>query len=301
MRELFSRRKAKEKGELSDVYVYDVIPVPFRNQFLHLLDDYYRILNETINQRRTVDALITDTINDALAKMKGVYSINQFSGQEPLEAIKDYILQSNEQDCIDAVDHVLHIINFYSDHKYGMKSKLSSLIDEANYWMKYNNLGYEFVNDELLIKTNETIHQQIVLPALRLLNDSRFSGANEEMRKAYEFRRTGDNESAIIEANKAFESAMKSICVIQQYQYDPNDAASKLLDVLMNNGYFPAYLQGHLAAVCSSIKSGLPTVRNKTAGHGQGAQPRTVPNEYVDYALHILSTNLVFLIGLLPK
>lgn len=301
MRELFSRRQAREKGELSDVFVYDLMPKEFRSQFCHLIAEFREIIERSLRDLNRSYSVIADFINKPLAKMKGVLSLPRRMNESSLDVITNYIQASSHKECIDAVDFILHIFHFYSNPEFRLKDNPKDLIDEANYWMKYHSLGYEFINDELIIKTNESIHKEIVIPSFHLLNDARFLGANEEMRKAYEFRRTGDNESAIIEANKAFESAMKSICDIMQYQYDPNNAASKLLGVLKSNNYFPTYLQSHLDAVNASIESGLPVVRNKTAGHGQGAQPRSVPNEYVDYALHILSTNLVFLIGLLPK
>ena len=301
MRELFSRRRERENGELSDVYAYDFMPQVFRNQFCHILREFYRILREIVFETTEVDKIIEHQINNPFAKMKGLFKLPTLRYNSSLDDMMDYILKSTDKDCIDAVDFVLSAFNAISTRKSGIKDKTNRLIIEVNYWLKYNNLGYEFINDELIIKTNEVIHQQIVLPSFHLIHDTRFAGTNEEMRNAYEFRRNGDNEAAIVEANKAFESAMKSICDIKQYTYDSTYAANKLLGVLKGNNYFPAYLKSHLDAICASIESGLPTVRNKTAGHGQGAQPRSLPDEYVDYALHILSTNLVFLIGLLPK
>ena len=47
--------------------------------------------------------------------------------------------------------------------------------------------------------------------------------------------------------------------------------------------------------------SGLPTVRNKEAGHGQGVEIRNVDNMLVEYAIKVSATNIVYLVSLLNK
>jgi hypothetical protein len=44
------------------------------------------------------------------------------------------------------------------------------------------------------------------------------------------------------------------------------------------------------------LEGGLPTVRNKNAGHGQGPTPVSVPDYLVAYALHMAAANIVLLI-----
>ena len=40
----------------------------------------------------------------------------------------------------------------------------------------------------------------------------------------------------------------------------------------------------------------VPTVRNKTSGHGQGPTPTNVPEHMTRYVLHLTATTIVFLI-----
>ena len=49
------------------------------------------------------------------------------------------------------------------------------------------------------------------------------------------------------------------------------------------------------------LSGGLPTVRNKEAGHGQGDEVKTVDNTLVEYAIHLAATNIVYLVSLLKK
>ena len=188
MRELFSRRQARENGELSDVFVYNFMPKEFRSQFCHLIAEFREIIERSVSNQNRSYSVITDSINKPLAKMKGVLSLPRRMNEDSLDVITNYIQTSSHKECIDAVDYILHVFHYYSNPEFRLKDNLKDLLDEANYWMKYHSLGYEFIDDELIIKTNESIHKEVVLPSFHLLNDSRFSGANEEMRKAYEFR-----------------------------------------------------------------------------------------------------------------
>ena len=107
------------------------------------------------------------------------------------------------------------------------------------------------------------------------------------------------NKNAILEAGKAFESTMKIICDKQGYAYDKNkDTAQKLITILENNGFYPSYMNAHLTSVRTTLETGLPVVRNKVAGQGQGNQIITIPDEYTDYALHLAATNILFLVRL---
>ena len=136
-------------------------------------------------------------------------------------------------------------------------------------------------------------------PTLKLLFEEGFEGAEDEIRNVYERRRKGDNKNAILEAGKAFESTMKIICDKQGYAYDKNkDTVQKLITILENNGFYPSYKNAHLTSIRTTLETGLPVVRNKVAGHGQGNQIITIPDEYTDYALHLAATNILFLVRL---
>ena len=90
--------------------------------------------------------------------------------------------------------------------------------DELNLRFKQHSLGYEFTNGEIIPKTNEVIHQQIIKPALKVLTDERFRGAEEEYLLAFEHFKTGNNKDAILNAGKAFESTIKTICKELEYK-----------------------------------------------------------------------------------
>ncbi len=285
---LFSRRKAELAGEVKDVFEYNLIPVSFRNQVVHVLSAAIENLSSRYN--------LYDSIEKGFSKHMGVLSLGRPGNS--IENVMNYIIQSKTDQCLDIIDYILHLY-WETYNSYSYENVGSRTINEINYWFKYNSLGYEFINGELIRINDMHIHQEVVIPSFFLLSDKRFSGADDEMRKAYAFRRKGDNKSAIIEACKAFESTMKSICSIKKLNVDPRATASHLIKTLKDNSYFPSYLDSHIDGIRITLESGLPTTRNKIAGHGQGEEVVSVPDEFVDYALNLLATNIVFLVKLL--
>ena len=65
---------------------------------------------------------------------------------------------------------------------------------------------------------------------------------------------------------------------------------------MLDNGLVHRYVETHLAGLRSTLEAGLPTVRNKNSGHGQGLLRRNVPDYFAGYALHLAATNIVFLV-----
>lgn len=45
------------------------------------------------------------------------------------------------------------------------------------------------------------------------------------------------------------------------------------------------------------LESGLARIRNRTSGHGQGAEPVVLPKYIAEYALHTAAANIIFLVN----
>ena len=136
-------------------------------------------------------------------------------------------------------------------------------------------------------------------PALQLLNDSGdgFSGPLEEFLHAHERYRKGAYKDAVVSACKSFESTLKAICTRMSWPFDPhNDTAKSLMEKTFAEGLIPKYLQTEFTSLRSILESGVPTIRNKTSGHGQGAVPSSLPEHFVAFVLHLTASNIVFLI-----
>ncbi len=316
MFELYSQRIKNQEGE-SEVFIYNEFSSKFRNQFIYCVKDCYNSMEGKIDKiNRNIDFFpdayeIGFLCLDSMAEL--IYSI--FKREKGLgdevgsdwDDLTKYIQECDNTDFLDMMDLIAHLIfnkskNIFSDI-FGeniFKNHFSGYIDDGinhiNLRLKENLLGYEIIDGKVIAKTNTVTHEHIIKPALKLLIDEDFRGAEEEYLLAFENFKNGENENAIINGNKAFESVLKTICGKLEYQYDPSKAsAKKLLNILEENNFFPGYLKNHLSSLINSLETGAPVIRNKVAGHGQGENVRKVGDEYVEYVLNLTATNILFL------
>lgn len=98
------------------------------------------------------------------------------------------------------------------------------------------------------------------------------------------------------EALKSFESTMMAICKARRWSHPPNATAQPLINLLLEKGLIPTDLTSHFSGLRAAMESGLPTISNKTSRHGQGPEPTTIPSHFAAYALHLLASNVVFLV-----
>lgn len=173
---------------------------------------------------------------------------------------------------------------------------LPLLLDLFLFSFQEHGLGYQYVDGYLIRLDSQFAHAEIVKPALSLLNAARFDGPADEFIKAFDHHRHGRNKEAIAEALKSFESTMKAICAARGWSHPSNATAKPLLDILFKNGLIPADLESHFSGLRSAMESGLPTLSNRTSRHGQGAVAIQVPSHYAGYALHLLASDIVFLV-----
>lgn len=302
MYKLFSQRKREELGEVSDVYIYDQFPKAFRNQFFHILTD---VFNSEEGSTRYYDHLrgwvdFWKITCELFARESGLMHIRGYFASDinTMTALQYYIDNCTDVEFLDLLDFIFTGVFSTSTVKNIIDArKKTNCIEELNYRLKQHSLGYEFINGRLIEKTNEQIHKEVIKPALNLLHNEKFKGAEQEYFQAFDFYKAGKNKDAILNAIKAFESVLKTICKEMKYPFDnEKDTAKQLLQHLTDNNFYPAYLESHLTGIRTTLESGAPTLRNKKAGHGQGQEIVDVADEYVEYALNLVATNIVLLV-----
>lgn len=57
-------------------------------------------------------------------------------------------------------------------------------------------------------------------------------------------------------------------------------------------------MSAHMASLRTTLETGLPVVRNKKAGHGQGSTVEFISDEFAEYALNLAAANIVLLVGI---
>lgn len=174
--------------------------------------------------------------------------------------------------------------------------KPDEALEELNERMKRAGFGFEYT-DGIIVRIDEQyIHAEVVKPALFILQD--FKGAHVEFLSAHEHYRLGNYEECITDCCKSFESLMKSICHKKGWINDKDHdrlPAAKLIQKCIQNELIPIYMQNQFSAFQQLLESGIPTIRNKIAGHGRGNEIRDIPHALVSYVLHLTATNIVFL------
>lgn len=75
-----------------------------------------------------------------------------------------------------------------------------------------------------------------------------------------------------------------------------SDITQKLISSLEKSHFYLSYMSSHLTNLRITLEMGLPVVRNKNAGHGQGSVIINTPDEFAKYALNLAATNIVLLV-----
>ena len=298
---LFSKRAKARRGEIPDVYQYDELPQPLRVQVVHIMRDalgdpnayrsktleYHKYIHDTLCREYGIFTLSGNVIRNNDIYCTEVY--NYFLGVTDIERTLDVIELGFQ---------IIDTLGREPDFQRCSRPELcpDDAIKELNARMRYHGVGYQYESGELIRVDSQIIHQEAVKPALVALSESGFEGANEEFLKAFEhYRHAPRYKEAMNEALKSFESTIKVICQKNKWVFNPQDTASRLIDVCMANGLIPGYLQAHFTSLASGLKSGVPTVRNRESGHGQGESTTEVPSYLVSYHLHLTASSILML------
>lgn len=305
IRDLFFKRQARLRGESPDVYTYDDIPERLRVQVVQIMIDRLGNINEYENHYygENIQAAYQSVVLP-MRKELGAFELPHPTRQRRrtlIEELADYMLaEMDAEKWLSAVELLCTVIlsettryAYKGDHN--ASENALAAIDEINGRFKEHGVGYEF--DERIIRIDtEYVHVEAVKPALTVLRDKRYQGAEQEFRSAHEHYRAGRIKEALTDALKSLESTMKVICTKRHWAFQPTDTAKKLIAVCFSNGLIPTYWQTHFTSLQQMLESSVPTARNKDSGHGQGVDIKTVPDHLAAYVLHMTASTIVFLV-----
>lgn len=299
--DLFSKRQKKLRGEIPDIYTYDKIPQPLKVQIVHIIQD-------AVGEDRYVDdnhaEKIYEFLHKAICREYGVFRLGTGYIESHQQQLFNYFLQSEKtEEAIDIIELSFKYIDRviredYWRHKQQTNPQLepAAAITELNERFKEHGVGYSFEGGEIIRIDSTYIHAEVTKPTITLLWNNKFRGANEEYLKAHEHYRHGRNKECLAECLKAFESTLKVICKEKGWAYNQTDTAKKLTQICFQNGLVPTFTQNQFSSLQNLLESGIPTIRNKLGGHGQGQIPQKVDDEMTRYGLNLTGTNIIFLI-----
>ena len=302
--DMFSKRQKKLRGEAPDVYTYDKIPHPLRVQVVHIWQDAFGNIYAYESQAGQVYKYIYEILcrEYGVFHLNNTYELNHGTLPEYLSALSDFFVSVEDSEkALDLIEISFRFIEVYArDNSYRHYSQSSITADDAikdlNLRFLEHGVGYKYESGMLIRIDSELVHAEVVRPTLNLLRAKEYKGANEEFLKAHEHYRHQRYQECMNECLKAFESVMKAICHERKWQYNQKDTAKVLIDTCFKNGLIPHFLESHFTALRSSLESGVPTVRNKMSGHGQGVQPNAVPAYMAGYLLHLTATSILLMV-----
>ena len=304
--DLFSRRKRITDGKTPDVYRYADLPRDLRVQIVQIMSDavgvYYQYNRQFDPGKAIENNEGWEIIHDSVAREHGVFELAE--GSNPFLSCKNFLLNSHSVDLVlDLIDfgflYIHSITRQFSVQERaqrGIRETADEAIKELNERFKLAGVGYQFEDGYILRIDSELIHTEIVKPALQYLNEEGFEGPRDEFMSAHTHYRKGETKDAIVDANNAFESTLKSICKQRGWEYQSGDSASRLIRVVRDQGLLPDYLDNSFDQLAATLKSGLPKLRGEEGSHGQGAIPSETPDYVAAYALHLAAAQILFLV-----
>ncbi len=296
--DIYSKCQKRLRGEAPDVFQYQNFPEPFRNQVIQILLD---ALGEEIYPD-SESAHAYGMIHRILLREYGVFLLSEksHSGTPASIDIFTFFSGCNEKDKIlDVIETSFRVFELASENNAFRESPISkkpeALIEELNQRFYEHGLGYQYESQEIIRIDSKLVHAEVVKPALAVLSDKMYEGANDEYLTAHKHYRNGNYKDCLTWCLKAFESVMKAICEKHKWAYARGDTAERLLAICFSYHLIPSYLQSHYSSLRSNLESGVPTVRNELGGHGQGSIPVAVPPYIAAYLLHLTATSILFL------
>ncbi|MCO5401709.1 STM4504/CBY_0614 family protein [Ralstonia soli] len=296
--DLFSKRQKRARGEMPDVYVYDNLPRPLRVQIIHIVNDAFG--EDGYGSTHAHDAY--EFVKQALCREFGVFELVKYPNSDQDSVFNFFLQEASVERALDVVELCFKVIQTYISENWtylnntNRKIEPADAVVELNERFKEHGIGYQFESGEIIRVDSQLLHAEAVKPTLAILRDKNFKGANEEFLKAHEHYRHGRYKECLVDALKAFESTMKTICSLRGWPTQPTDTAKNLISTCMSNGLFPAYFESQFSSIRSLLESGVPTVRNKNGGHGQGTAPVVVPEYLARYTLNLTATTVLFMV-----
>ena len=301
--DIYSKRQKRLRGELPDVYQYETIPQELRIQVRYIWDDTY-------GSNRLIPAVsrVYEHINTVLRRE---YGMSRLAGnRSPFDSVRYLFLNTM------VTERVLDIIelSFQSiDEDVRSNPDLfphgnmtpDEAIDELNHRFREHGVGYQYESGQIIRVDSEFIHSEAVKPALSMLSDPMYEGANNEFRKAHKHYRAERYEECMNDCLKAFESCIIAICDTRGWSYNNRDTIKPLIAIIFDNELIPNFMDSHFTGLRKAVdvrkglrtalESGVPTLRNNLSGHGDGTEEVPVPEYIAGYTLHLTASNILFL------
>lgn len=292
---------SKRNKSTPDVFSYDELTEKLKNQIVHIWNNYFDQLSTELRIE------FWEYIHKILCEEFGKKSLLE----DYLERYYDsyrvafyFEKKATLEECLDIVEIIFRAIakvkdiflsRYYSEPRFNYSAEQA--IKDLNTRFLENAVGFSFEQGKIIRVDNSLLHREVIIPVFSFLNSNTFRNANDEFLSAHEHFRHNRYKECLADCLKAFETTMKIICDQNAWAYKQNDTAKALIDICFKNNLVPNYLQTEFSSFRAQLESGIPTLRNKLGGHGQGTQQIKVPKHFASYMLYLTGTTIYFLIS----
>ncbi len=297
MIDIFSKRQGRGEKDIG-AYKYDELSEELKVQVWYVFEKLLR--GFSMIRSRGSEAFFK-RISRTLREEYGRRSLADNDGTW-LDEVRSFFFQQRDvSKCLDVIEVVFGFcLEIYESDPHlncDGESSIRESAEKLNARFRKHSVGYEFHEGKIIRMDSVFLHTETVSPALALLHEHKWAGANQEFLKAHEHFRHGRFGEAINECLKAFESTLKLICDERKWAYNQTDTAKTLLEVCAKHGLFPRFIESSLAGLRAVLEN-VATVRNKLSGHGQGVQQIHISQEVAAFVIHSTGANILFLASL---
>ncbi|MFA5867818.1 MAG: hypothetical protein WC891_07670 [Actinomycetota bacterium] len=273
---LYSQRKKINPDE--DVFSYS-LPAPVRAAIFNIIKNTNPNWSSHGKTRRPLKAIVKDFCENHLfhgitPRAEDAFASGyQYADHQLTDDLKAWIQTTPQESLFDFIE--VAIINM-------SESNLTTLVKDINDLFQREMIGFEIVNGNIIDKSDEFLHQEVVLQPILGLKAGGFEKAEQDFMKALQEYAHKDYAGALTSANTAQESVMKRILGVEK------GVSSDLVKTLVERGIIPSYMQNKMLLPVS--------IRNKDSdAHGR-LDPIDVTPELAQYAIHCVGANVVFLL-----
>lgn len=288
--DIYSKRQKRLCGEVPDIYQYEAIPCKLRVQIIHIWRDAFGVGSTNFRAY--------SHIYNVLCREYGVLAIGRDEDSYE-DCVCNHLLETQKvEEALDVIEVSFRYIDTsVRSHPQAFDStiEVDDAIVELNQRFHEHRVGYQYESGQIIRVDSQYLHAEAVKPALTMLSDQMFEGANAEFLSAHEHYRAKKYKECLNDCLKAFESCLKAICDKQGWAYGGKDTADRLVAIVFKNKLIPDFMQSHFSELRKTLKAGVPTIRNELGGHGQGSQEVHVPGYIAAYALHLTASNILLL------
>lgn len=296
---LYSRRHKKEKNLFPDVFTYEQVPEKLKITLYKIFDRAFQFTASVSYSSNQFD--FYKAIHNELCEEHSKHHLGKKQPYVPGDyrenVINEFLYGNDFLLVVDLINLVCDsLLGAY--HQFG-RSDILEFIREINQRMLEHGFGYQYEDGLLIRIDSKHTHTEIIKPALSLLRDKRFQNADEEFRQAFDAYKAGNYDEAIRVASNAFETTMKIIFKLRNYELPTKNKqqASTLIAYLRTNNFIADFNTEVFNGLAKSMES-VSIIRNNIAAHGQGHEKRVIEESMVSYVLNMTASTIKMLVEL---